>query len=79
MKYPADYPATGGVSPEAVALNNMQGAAVHMHSPVIERWVVEKIGTVERVMRSELTTFKAFGAWYLPFQRFILNNPVPVQ
>ncbi|HEX7051879.1 MAG TPA: hypothetical protein VF188_16855 [Longimicrobiales bacterium] len=72
MKYPADY-ATGTANAEAAALTEMQGAA-HMHSPVIERWVVEKRGSTEKVIEAVLRTYKIFApGQILPFQRFVLN------
>ncbi len=74
LKYPADY-ANTGTDPESAALAAMQGSA-HMHSPVIERLVIEKVGTSERIVQAELTTFKQyFTGQYLPYQRFILNAP----
>ncbi len=78
MKYPADYPLGFG-DPEATALSAMQGTA-HIHNAVIERWILEKTGGVERVVRGELTTFRQVptGA-YLPYQRFVLNSPTPLQ
>ena len=78
-KYPADY-AAGSNNLEAVALTAMQGSS-HQHSQVIERWTVEKVGAAEKVVKAEITTFKAFGAspiWYLPFQRFVLSSPTSI-
>jgi hypothetical protein len=77
MKYPADY-AAGSSNPEAAALTAMQGAA-HIHNAIIERWVIDKTGGVERVVRAELTTFReAPTGRYLPYQRFLLNSPGPL-
>lgn len=77
MKYPADY-AKGSANPEAAALTAMQDSA-HMHSQVIERWVVEKNGGTQKVIQGELSTYKIFApGQILPFQRFILfpeNQP----
>jgi hypothetical protein len=78
MKYPADYPAVSG-TPEVNALTAMQGSA-HIHNAVIERWVLEKTGGVERVVQGELTTFREFGPLqYRPYQRFVLSSPSPLQ
>lgn len=74
MKYPADY-ANNGTDAVGAALAAMQGSA-HMHSPVIERWVTEKVGGIEKLAEAELTTFKEFLAGqFLPYQRFVLNIP----
>jgi len=74
MKYPADY-ATGAGSVEAAAITAMQGAA-HIHNAMIERWVVDRTGGVERVVQGELTTFKEYApGQFLPYQRFVLNSP----
>lgn len=78
MKYPADYPLGSG-DLEASALSAMQGTA-HIHNAVIERWVLEKTGGVERIVRGELTTFRQVptGA-YVPYQRYVLSSPTPLQ
>lgn len=77
MKYPADYP-TGTGNPEAAALTSMQGSA-HIHSPIIERWVIKRVGTTNSVVQGEITTFREFGlGQYLPYQHFVLNNPTPL-
>jgi hypothetical protein len=80
MKYPADYPSMPtSTDPFTKVLSAMQGSA-HMHGAVIERWVVEKAGTTQRVMQGELTTFKEYLlGQYLPHQRFVFNAPSPVQ
>ena len=78
MKYPADY-ATASSGDEGLALNAMRTTA-HIHSAVIERWVVEKVGTTEKIVEAQLTTFKQYATGqYLPYQRFVLNSPSPVQ
>jgi hypothetical protein len=74
MKYPADY-ANTGTDAVGAALAAMQGSA-HMHSPVIERVVIEKVGSTEKIVQAELTTFKQYlTGQYLPYQRFVLNAP----
>ncbi|MDQ3516879.1 MAG: DUF6443 domain-containing protein [Gemmatimonadota bacterium] len=74
MKYPADY-STGSGNAEAAALTAMQGSA-HRHSPVIERWVAEKVGSTETVVQADLTSFKEFATGqFLPFQQLAFNNP----
>jgi hypothetical protein len=75
MKYPADY-AQGFGNAEAAALTAMQDTA-HMHSQIVERWILEKTGSTEKIIQAELTTFKVFAPGkILPFQRFILPLPV---
>jgi RHS repeat-associated protein len=77
MKYPADF-AAGSGNPEAVALTAMQGAA-HIHNPVIERWVTQRVTGTDSIVRADLTVFKAYGSGqYLPSQRFVLNSPTPL-
>ncbi|MGH7334188.1 MAG: RHS repeat domain-containing protein [Candidatus Rokuibacteriota bacterium] len=74
MKYPADF-APGSGNAEAIALTAMQGTS-YMHSPVIERWVVEKVGATETVVQAEVTSFKMYlTGQYLPYQRFVFNSP----
>ena len=78
MKYPADY-GSGSGDGMAQALTAMKGSA-HMHSPVIERWVVERRGTSEAVVEAELQTYRKYtDGRILPHQRFILSSPQPVQ
>jgi len=78
MKYPADY-AIGYGNPEAQALSEMQGSA-HMHSQVIERLISERQEASEAIVQGEITTFKLFDLGrILPYQRFILASPSPVQ
>jgi RHS repeat-associated protein len=77
MKYPADF-ASGSGNAEAVALSAMQGSA-HIHSPVIERWVTQRVGATDSVVQAEVTSFKTFAAGqYLPYQRFVLNSAAPL-
>jgi hypothetical protein len=77
MKYALDYPAASG-NPEAAALTGMQGPA-HMHSQVIERTVSMRVGASEKVVQSDITTFRQFLAGqYLPYQHFVFNSPSPV-
>lgn len=79
MRYPGDYPAGTG-NPEASALTAMNSSAVHIHNAVIERRVSEKTGATEKVVEAEVTTFREFlTGQFLPYQRFILSSPVPVQ
>jgi hypothetical protein len=73
MRYPADYD-TGSGNAEAIALTAMQGTA-HMHSPVIERWVTETVGSTETILEAVLTTFRAVSGRYLPYQRFVIDIP----
>jgi RHS repeat-associated protein len=74
MKHPADY-ATGSGNAEAVALTAMQGTA-NMHSAVIERWVIKRVGAADSVVQAQLTSFKQYAPGrYLPYQLFALNNP----
>jgi hypothetical protein len=81
MKYPADY-ATGSGNPEAAALAAMQDVSptgAHMPGVVIERSVSVKVGASERVVQSEITTFKQFlTGQFLPYQHFVLNSPSPI-
>ena len=79
MKYPLDYaPATGTPSPEAAAITAMQSTA-HIQNAVIERWVIKRGGGLDSVMTAELNTFKQYATGqYLPYQRFVLNNPTPL-
>ncbi len=73
MKYPADY-ATGSGNAEAIALTAMQGDA-HIHSPVIERWVISRAGGTDSVVQAELTSFKTYATGqYLPYQRFVFKS-----
>lgn len=78
MKYPADYAVPPGASdPMAAALAAMQGDA-HMHSQLIERWVIEKTGSTENVLQAQLTTFKAFPLGrILPYRLYLLQPNVP--
>jgi hypothetical protein len=79
MTYPADYAACSGTcTPEAAALTAMQGAA-HMHNWVVERWVIGRTGSVEKVVDGQLTTYKEYApGQYLPYQRLVLNSPSPL-
>ena len=73
MSYPADY-ATGSGNVEAAALTQMQGAA-HMHSPVIERWIVQRTGSTDSVVQASLASFREYASGqYLPYQRLVLNS-----
>ncbi len=77
MTYPADF-AQGTGSAEAAALTAMQTTA-HIHNAVVERWVIERTGGVEKVVQATLTTFKQYGSGqYLPYQLFTLNSPTGV-
>lgn len=77
MKYPADYGiASSGA--EGLALNAMQGTA-NMHNAVIERWVTKRVGALDSVVEAELTSFKEYApGQFLPYQRFVFNNPRPL-
>lgn len=78
LKYPADY-ASGTTGSEAQALTAMKADSVHNHSAVVEYWVSEKTGGVERVVAAELTTYRKFATQqYRPYQRFVLGSPGPV-
>jgi RHS repeat-associated protein len=73
MRYPADY-APGSENAEAIALTAMQGAA-HMHGPVIERWVTQKVGATETMVQAQVTSFRLdTAAHYLPYQTFVFNS-----
>jgi RHS repeat-associated protein len=77
MKYPADY-ASGSGNAEATAITAMKGVA-HIHSAVIEKWVTEKIGTTQKAVQAELTSFKTYAAGqYMPYQIFAFNSAAPV-
>jgi hypothetical protein len=77
MRYPADY-STGSGNVEAAALTAMQGTA-HIHNAVIERVVSQRVGGVETIVQSDLTTYKQYGVGqYRPYQRFVLNSPSPL-
>lgn len=77
LRYAPDYPAGSG-TPEADALAAMAGAA-HMHSQVIEKVIIARVQNTETVVRAELTTYKAYQpGQYLPYKRFVLDNPQPV-
>ena len=79
LKYPADY-ATGAGNAEAVALTAMQDTT-HIHSAVVERWVLKRVAGVDSVVQGDLTSYKLFGAGtsqYLPSQRFAFTNPAPL-
>jgi hypothetical protein len=74
MKYPADY-ADGSGNSEAVALTAMKRDSVHMHSPVIERWVSDSVGGAWRVVRADLTAFQLFNTGqYLPRSFHVLKR-----
>jgi RHS repeat-associated protein len=76
-KYPADF-ATGSGNDEAIALTAMQGVA-HIHSPVIERWVTQRVDGTDSVVQAEAMTFKTFApGQYLPYQRFVLSSAAAV-
>jgi hypothetical protein len=77
MRYPADYQIPGGsLDQETEALAEMKEDA-HIHSAVIERWVSEVSGSIERVIEGELTTFRLFGERVLPYRRFVLDRTEP--
>lgn len=72
-KYPADY-AAGSGDTEAAALTQMQGTA-HIHSPVVERWVIHRTGSTDSVMQASVASFKEFASGqYLPYQQLVLNS-----
>jgi RHS repeat-associated protein len=90
MRYPSDYPSValstdpdglGDGEAYAYALTKMKDS-LHIHSPVIERWVSEVVGGTERVLQAELTPHQAYptseGRSILPAGRFELNAPGPV-
>lgn len=79
MKYPADYaPGSPPAGSEADAIRLMQTTA-HIHSPVVERWVIQLNGSSAKVVQAEVTTFKEFTPGkVLPHQHFTLNAPSPL-
>jgi RHS repeat-associated protein len=91
MRYPADYAdgmltndpggIEGGPEGWAHALTMMKDS-VHVHSPVVERWVSEVVGGSERVLEAELTLYNSWvtaaGRSYLPMMRWALHMPGPV-
>lgn len=83
LRYPADYGTGGPPGTEAGALVAMQDVSangVHMPGVVVQRSVSVKTPTSYRVVQAEITTFKEFATGkFLPYKRYALNSPSPVQ
>jgi hypothetical protein len=83
LKYPGDYATGGPPGSEAAALTAMQdttATGAHMPGLVIEHSVSVKTGTTEQVVQAQVTTFKEFLAGqFLPYRRYVLNSPSPIQ
>jgi hypothetical protein len=79
MTYPLDYtPCTGTCDAVATALTAMQGTA-HIQNAVIERWILKRVGNMDSLMTAQVTTYKQYpSGQFLPYQRFVLNNPGPL-
>jgi RHS repeat-associated protein len=90
MRYPSDYASVplssdpDGLSDGeayAYALTRMKDS-LHIHSPVIEKWISEVVGGTERVLQAEFAPWQTYltveGRSALPAGRMVLAAPGPV-